>query len=51
MQPETLARIRLGDHKKGDVLGIARVAGIMASKKTSGSDSAVPSAGVNTCRY
>jgi cyclic pyranopterin phosphate synthase len=34
MQPETLARIRLGDHKKGDVLGIARVAGIMASKRT-----------------
>ncbi len=35
MQPETLARIRQGDHKKGDVLGIARVAGIMAAKKTS----------------
>ncbi len=35
MQPDTLARIRQGDHKKGDVLGIARVAGIMAAKKTS----------------
>ena len=35
MQAETLARIRQGDHKKGDVLGIARVAGIMAAKKTS----------------
>ncbi|BAZ93155.1 cyclic pyranopterin monophosphate synthase accessory protein [Thiohalobacter sp. COW1] len=35
MQPETLAMIRAGDHKKGDVLGIARVAGIMAAKKTS----------------
>jgi cyclic pyranopterin monophosphate synthase len=34
MRPETLARIRQGDHKKGDVLGIARVAGIMAAKKT-----------------
>ena len=34
MLPETLARIRQGDHKKGDVLGIARVAGIMAAKKT-----------------
>ncbi len=34
MQPETLALIRAGDHKKGDVLGIARVAGIMASKRT-----------------
>ena len=34
MAPETLALIRSGSHKKGDVLGIARVAGIMASKKT-----------------
>ena len=34
MQPETLAKIREGSHKKGDVLGIARVAGIMAAKKT-----------------
>lgn len=35
MQPETLQRIESGTHKKGDVLGIARVAGIMAAKKTS----------------
>ena len=35
MQPETLEIILQGNHKKGDVLGIARVAGIMASKKTS----------------
>jgi len=34
MQPETLALIKQGNHKKGDVLGIARIAGIMASKKT-----------------
>ena len=34
MQPETLAKILSGDHKKGDVLGIARIAGIMAAKKT-----------------
>jgi cyclic pyranopterin phosphate synthase len=34
MQADTLARIRAGDHKKGDVLGIARVAGIMAAKRT-----------------
>lgn len=34
MLPETLALIQQGDHKKGDVLGIARVAGIMAAKKT-----------------
>ena len=35
MQPETLALILGGGHKKGDVLGIARIAGIMAAKKTS----------------
>ena len=35
MKPETLALIVQGGHKKGDVLGIARVAGIMAAKKTS----------------
>jgi len=34
MQADTLSRIQEGTHKKGDVLGIARVAGIMASKKT-----------------
>jgi cyclic pyranopterin phosphate synthase len=34
MQPETLARIVQGDHGKGDVLGVARIAGIMAAKKT-----------------
>ncbi len=34
MQADTLTRIRAGDHKKGDVLGIARVAGIMAAKRT-----------------
>lgn len=35
MKPETLALIESGTAKKGDVLGIARVAGIMAAKKTS----------------
>ena len=34
MQDKTLALIMDGGHKKGDVLGIARVAGIMAAKKT-----------------
>ncbi|MCK4841314.1 MAG: cyclic pyranopterin monophosphate synthase MoaC [Methylococcales bacterium] len=34
MQAETLDLITTGQHKKGDVLGIARIAGIMASKKT-----------------
>lgn len=35
MLPETLAHVLAGDAKKGDVLGIARVAGIMGAKKTS----------------
>ena len=35
MLPATLALIRSGTAKKGDVLGIARIAGIMAAKKTS----------------
>jgi cyclic pyranopterin phosphate synthase len=35
MLPGTLALIESGSAKKGDVLGIARVAGIMAAKKTS----------------
>ncbi len=34
MQAETLALIIKGDHKKGDVLGIARVAAIMGTKRT-----------------
>ncbi len=34
MQPETLALILAGDAKKGDVLGTARIAGIMAAKRT-----------------
>lgn len=34
MQADTLQRIRAGDHKKGDVLAVARIAGIMAAKKT-----------------
>jgi tetratricopeptide (TPR) repeat protein len=32
MQPETLALILSGDARKGDVLGIARIAGIQASR-------------------
>jgi len=32
---ETLKLIEQGNHKKGDVLGIARIAGIMAAKRTS----------------
>ena len=35
MQPETLAMIQSGNAKKGDVLGIARIAAIMATKRTS----------------
>jgi cyclic pyranopterin monophosphate synthase len=35
MKPDTLALIQGGTAKKGDVLGIARIAGIQAAKKTS----------------
>lgn len=35
MQAETLALIRDGGHKKGDVLAVARIAGIQAAKKCS----------------
>ena len=35
MKPETLSLIASGDISKGDVLGVARVAGIMAAKRTS----------------
>ena len=34
MQAETLELIQQGQHKKGDVLGVARIAGIMATKRT-----------------
>jgi cyclic pyranopterin monophosphate synthase len=34
MRPETLVLIREGDAKKGDVIGTARLAGIMAAKRT-----------------
>jgi len=34
MQPETLRLIREGQVKKGDVLAVARLAGIMAAKRT-----------------
>ena len=35
ISPEALAAIRDGTTKKGDVLAVARIAGIMAAKKTS----------------
>ncbi len=35
MEPATLALIQSGNAKKGDVLGIARIAGIQGAKKTS----------------
>jgi indole-3-glycerol phosphate synthase len=34
MRPQTLERIRVGDVAKGDVLAVARLAGIMAAKRT-----------------
>lgn len=35
MLPSTLAMIEQGNHKKGDVFGVARIAGIQAAKKCS----------------
>jgi len=35
MLPNTFDLIKVGTHKKGDVLGIARIAGIQGAKKTS----------------
>ena len=35
MLPQTLALVESGTAKKGDVLGVARIAGIQAAKKTS----------------
>ena len=34
MRPETAARVARGDAPKGDVLGVARIAGIQAAKRT-----------------
>jgi cyclic pyranopterin phosphate synthase len=34
MQAQTLQLIQQGKHRKGDVLGVARIAGIMATKRT-----------------
>jgi cyclic pyranopterin monophosphate synthase len=34
MRPSTLALVETGEAKKGDVLGAARIAGIMAAKRT-----------------
>ena len=39
MRPETLTMIKEGSHKKGDVFSTARIAGIMAAKRT---DSLIP---------
>lgn len=35
MRPETLALVRAGAIKKGDVLSVAQIAGVMAAKRTS----------------
>ena len=51
MQPETLKKITNNEIKKGDVLSVAQVAGIMAAKKNTGYYSDVPSAASNRRRY
>ena len=49
MRPQTLALIRAGDAKKGDVLGVARIAGIMAAKRTHDLIPALPPARDHGC--
>ena len=44
MKPETLELILAGEAKKGDVIGIARIAGIMAREADARADPALPSA-------
>ena len=43
MKPDTLEQIKTSGIKKGDVLSVARVAGIMAAKKTPDSGKKEPS--------
>ena len=47
MLASTLELVRSGSAKKGDVLGVARLAGIMAAKKTSDLIPAVPPTSAN----
>ena len=49
MLSSTLEHILKGDHKKGDVLGIARVAGIMAAKKNCRSHPSLPPLSTYSC--
>ena len=49
MLPETLALVASGSAKKGDVLGIARIAGIQAAKKNQRAYPALPPAGADPC--
>ncbi len=48
MLPETFALIRDGNAKKGDVIGVARIAAIQGAKAHGRSDSAVSSARADT---
>ena len=51
MQPETFKKITNHEIKKGDVLSVAQVAGIMAAKKNTGYYSDVSSPAFNGCGY
>ena len=51
MLPATLALIQAGTAKKGDVLGIARIAGIQASKKTSDLIPLCHPLGLDSCKF
>ncbi len=49
LAPRTLAAIRAAEIGKGDVLEVARLAGIMAAKQTDQADSAVPLTATGKC--
>ena len=50
MRPETLDAIVNAQVKKGDVLGVARIAGVMAAKTDRRADPALPPAGARRRR-
>ncbi len=49
LKAETINLIKTGKIAKGDPLYTAKIAGVLAAKKTSESDSSLPPAAVNKC--
>ena len=51
MSPECLKKVKEGTMAKGDVLGVARVAGIMGAKKTSELKDRCGNGSTDRCKY